>query len=219
MKQKDFIIIGLGQFGKSLVWTLAAAGANLLVIDPDPEKLELVSEYTTQALCADASDPDVLKQLSVQDFDGALVTISHDFEASVMVTMLLKELGSPYVMARASDDLEGRILQKVGADKVVFPEREIGTRIGNELINGNYFDAIELSDKYSIVDLKVPSIWHGHTIRELNIRQRFGLNILGIKKGADLVINPGADDKIIDSDTLVVLGDIQSLQKLRESLA
>ena len=215
MVHKEFVVIGMGQFGSSVAKTLANAGATVMAVDKDEEYLEKVASYVTHAVCADVSNPEAMKQLGIQNYDGAIVGIGDDLESSVLVTLQLKEMGVSFVMAKAVTDLGGRILQKVGADKVIFPDREIGIRIGNEIMNGNYFEAIEVSEEYSIVDLTVPHAWIGKTLRDINIRSQYGVNVIGIR-GIDKVnINPEADYKLQEQDILIVLGHNGEIQKLR----
>lgn len=215
MVHKEFVVIGMGQFGSSVAKTLANAGATVMAVDKDEEYLEKVASYVTHAVCADVSNPEAMKQLGIQNYDGAIVGIGDDLESSVLVTLQLKEMGVSFVMAKAVNDLGGRILQKVGADKVIFPDREIGIRIGNEIMNGNYFEAIEVSEEYSIVDLTVPHAWIGKTLRDINIRSQYGVNVIGIR-GIDKVnINPEADYKLQEQDILIVLGHNGEIQKLR----
>lgn len=214
MKKKEFIVIGVGQFGRNLILTLANAGVDVLVIDKNPTVLEEISEIGVHTICADASNPDVLQQLDIRSFDGAVVTIGHALETSVLISIQLKELGIPFLMVKATTDLHGRILRKIGADKIVFPDREMGIRTGNRIAGGNYFDMIELSSQYSISDLPVPTDWCGKTIAELDIRHKYGVNILGIRKGELLHINPGPDAKLAENDILVILGENTTITSL-----
>lgn len=213
---KEFVVIGLGSFGTNVALTLANSGATVMVVDQDEGKLEEIANEVTDTICADASNPAVLGQLGIGNYDGAVVGIGDNFEASVLIVMQLKELGIPYVMAKASTDLEGRILRKVGADKITFPDREMGIRAGNQIMNGNYFEAIEVSDRYSIVDLGVPAAWIGQSLAELDIRSRYGVNVIGIREADGVNINPAPEEKLQDGDILIVLGDNSQLKKIRE---
>ena len=213
---KEFVVIGLGSFGTNVALTLANSGATVMVVDQNEGKLEEIANEVADTICADASNPAVLGQLGIGNYDGAVVGIGDNFEASVLIVMQLKELGIPYVMAKASTDLEGRILRKVGADKITFPDREMGIRAGNQIMNGNYFEAIEVSDRYSIVDLGVPAAWIGQSLAELNIRSRYGVNVIGIREVDGVNINPAPEEKLQDGDILIVLGDNSQLKKIRE---
>ncbi|MCH5252690.1 MAG: TrkA family potassium uptake protein [Lachnospiraceae bacterium] len=216
--EKEFVVIGLGQFGTNVAKTLESSGATVMVIDKDDRKLERIANEVTHAVCADATNSEAMHQLGLHNYDGAIIGIGHDLEANVLITIQLKEMGVPFVMTKASTDLEGRILHKVGADKVIFPDKEMGYRVGNQIMNGNYFEAIELSEKYSIVDMNVPDSWVGQTLRGLNIRSKYGVNVIGIRGVEEMNINPHPTDELKDEDILIVLGHNTELQRLREML-
>lgn len=214
MESREFFVVGLGQFGINIVRTLAHTDIEVLVVDMDSKKLESVADLVTDTVCADARDPEVLRQLDVGRFDGAIVTMEHDLEASVLITMQLKEQGVPYVMAKAINELEGRILQKVGADRVIYPDREMGIQVAHQLVFGTEFASMELSAEYSIADLPVPPQWQGRTMKEAEIRTRHGVTVLGIRSAAGLSVNPKADDVMHQGEVLVVFGHNDELRKL-----
>lgn len=215
-KKKEFMIIGLGNFGKNLVATLYDSNVNLLVIDKNENKLDDIEGMATQAVCADASKKEVLSQFEIPSFDGAIVTMGHEMESSVRIIMHLKEMGMPFIMAKATSEFEGRIFTKVGADKVIFPDREVGIRLGKEIAMGNYYDALDLSDKYSVSDLVLPEEWKGKTIMQLNLRKTYRLNVLGIRRMDNLIINPEPDMVLREEDVLVVLGSNKDIQSVRK---
>lgn len=215
MSKKEFVILGAGEFGTNVAKTLANSGATVMVVDKDEKQLEKIANSVTHSICADATVPEAMKQLGIRNYDGAIVGIGHNLETSVLITMQLKEMGVPYIMVKASTDIEGRILSKVGADKVIFPDREMGIRIGNEIMNGNYFEAIELSEEYSIVDMAVPDSWVGKTLQEINIRSRFGVSVIGVRGREETNINPHAEHQLTDDEILIVLGHNSDIQKLR----
>lgn len=216
MSKKVFLIIGLGQLGRNLVATLYNANIDLFVVERDHEKLEEVYSMATQAICADASKLEVLKQIEVKAFDGAIITLEHEIEASVKIIMYLKEMGMPFIMAKATTEFEGRIFMKVGADKVICPDQEVGIRVGKEIAFGNYFDSLEISQNYSISDILVPADWIGKSIVDLNVRQKFGLTIIGIRRDEDLMVNPNLEENFREGDVLVILGENNDIQKLRD---
>lgn len=216
-KKKGFLIIGAGQLGKHIVSSLYNYDIDLFVIEKDATKLEAVYSMATQAICADASQLEVLDQLEIKAFDGAIVTLEHEIEASVKIIMHLSERGMPFIMAKATSDFEGRIFTKVGANKVIFPDKEVGFRLAKEIAFGNYFDALELSEAYSISDLAIPENWVDKSIAELDVRQKFGLNVLGIRRAGELIINPNTTAVFQTGDVLVVLAENKDLQKMRES--
>lgn len=216
MKRKEFVIFGVGDFGMNVAKTLANSGATVMVVDKEESQLEKVASEVTHTICADATNPEAMKQLGIRNYDGAIVGIGHNLETSALITMQLKEMDVPFIMVKASTDIEGRILTRVGADKVIFPDREMGIRVGNDIINGNYFEAIELSDEYSIVDMTVPTSWVGKTLQQLNVRSKYGISIIGIRGLEELNVNPAADYRLLAQDILIVLGHNTEIQRLRE---
>lgn len=216
MKRKEFVIFGVGDFGMNVAKTLANSGATVMVVDKEESQLEKIASEVTHTICADATNPEAMKQLGIRNYDGAIVGIGHNLETSALITMQLKEMDVPFIMVKASTDIEGRILTRVGADKVIFPDREMGIRVGNDIINGNYFEAIELSDEYSIVDMTVPTSWVGKTLQQLNVRSRYGISIIGIRGLEELNVNPAADYRLLAQDILIVLGHNTEIQRLRE---
>lgn len=218
MKRKEFVIFGSGEFGTNVAKTLANSGATVMVVDKDEGQLETIADFVTHSVCADATNLEAMKQLGIRNYDGAIVSIGHSLEASVLITMQLKEMGVPYIMVKAATDIEGRILAKVGADKVIFPDRQMGIRIANEIMNGNYFEAIELSEEYSIVDIPVPGSWKGKTLQEINIRSQYGVNVIGVRSLEETDINPSAGRVLLGEDILIILGHNTDIQQLRESV-
>ena len=216
MKRKEFVIFGVGDFGMNVAKTLANSGATVMVVDKEESQLEKIASEVTHTICADATNPEAMKQLGIRNYDGAIVGIGHNLETSALITMQLKEMDVPFIMVKASTDIEGRILTRVGADKVIFPDREMGIRVGNDIINGNYFEAIELSDEYSIVDMPVPTSWVGKTLQQLNVRSKYGISIIGIRGLEELNVNPAADYRLLAQDILIVLGHNTEIQRLRE---
>lgn len=214
MANNDFVVFGLGKFGKSVAQTLAENGKEVLAIDSSEEVIQDISDFVTHAVQADVTDGDALKALGVGNFDVAVIAISNNLQASIMSTILAKEMGVPFVLAKAQNDIHKRVLEKVGADKVIFPEREIGVRIANNLISETFVDFIELSDDYSIVELSVVDEWVGKSLKELNMRVNYGINVMAIRKGDNISITPGPDLILQSSDILVVIGGNADLRKI-----
>ena len=213
-KRKEFVVFGLGKFGTSVARALADNGCQVMAVDSDARLVEEIAEDVTYAVCTDVTDADAIHSLGIRNFDGAIVAIGENLEASVLVTIISKELGIPYVLAKAQTELQAKVLKKVGADKIVFPEKETGMRIANNLVSGNFFDAIELSTKYSMMDLDVPEEWVGKTLRELNLRATKKINIIGVKQKEEFEITPDPDAPLEADDILVIIGRNQTLSKL-----
>jgi len=212
--RKEFVVFGLGKFGLSVAKTLADNGCQVMAVDSEQSKVEEIANEVTYAVCMDVTDADAIHSLGIRNFDGAIVAIGENLEASVLVTIISKEMGIPFVLAKAQTELQAKVLKRVGADKIIFPEKESGIRIANNLVSGNFFDAIELSSKYSMMDLDVPAEWVGKSLRELNLRATKKINIIGIKQKEEFEITPDPDMPLTEDDVLVVIGRNQTLTKL-----
>lgn len=218
-KRNDFVVFGLGKFGRSVAQTLAEAGRDVLAIDISEEVIQDIADVVTHAVQADVTDADALNALGVRNFDVAVIAISNNLQASIMSTILVKELGVPYIIAKASNDIHKRVLEKVGADKVIFPEREIGVRIANNLIAENFVDYIELSEEHSIVEIEILDEWCNRSLKDLNVRANYGINIIAIKRNDTIIITPTPDTLLLTDDILVVIGgnlDLRQINKERK---
>lgn len=213
---KQFAIIGIGRFGSSLARTLTVMGYEVLAIDRNIDRVQNFISEVTHVVEADATEPETLKALGIRNFDVGVVAIGDDVQASILVTVLLKDLGVKKVVAKAINDLHGRVLEKVGADKVVYPERDMGVRVAHQLISTNVLDQIELSTDYSILEILAPEKTVGRTLKDLNLRPKYGISVMAIKRGADIVVAPGADDEIKPKDVLVLLGMNSDLARFEE---
>jgi len=212
--RKEFVVFGMGKFGTSVAKALADNGCQVMAVDSEQSKVEEIAENVTYAVCTDVTDAEAIHSLGIRNFDGAIVAIGENLEASVLVTIIAKEMGIPYVLAKAQSELQAKVLKKVGADKIIFPEKESGIRIANNLVSGNFFDAIELSAKYSMMDLDVPEEWVGKSLRELNLRATKKINIIGIKQEGEFEITPDPDAPLTADEVLVIIGKNQTLSKL-----
>ena len=181
MRDKSFAVIGLGQFGKTLAETLAEANCDVLAVDFKEENIQEIEEKVTYAVRADVREPGILKSLGVQNVDVAVIAVSENMEASITATMQAKELGVPFVMAKAISGLHGRILRKIGADEVIYPEQAMGLRVARNLMSSGFLDVFELSSEFSIAEFKIPEDWIGKSLMELKVRERYHINIIGIK--------------------------------------
>ncbi len=213
---KSYLVIGLGRFGAEMALQLSNLGCEVLAIDVRAELVQQVAPYVTQAVVADGQDKDVLKALGVRDFDCAVVAIGDNLAASVLVTMNLKELGIPYLVCKAHDEVHRRVLTKLGADRVVIPEKEHAARLARSLSSPNVLDYIELSEDYGIVETPVPQSWHGKSLKELNVRAKLGVNILAVRRNGGIQVSPAADFAMADGDIMVVLGDTGTLKKVQK---
>lgn len=212
--QKEYIVIGLGRFGSSVAKQLEANGCKVLAVDRSEQMVGQIAEYVTLAMRIDVTDEEALKELGGRNFDGAIISIGHGLEASVLATIWAKEQGIRQVIVKAYDDTQGKILTKVGADEVVYPERQMGVHLANDLAFNNLFDAIELTAEYSIADVDLLSGWVGKNLKELKLREKYGVNVIAVKRGGVLLINPSADEPMKQNDVFVLLGKNHTLKKL-----
>lgn len=213
---KQFIVIGLGRFGSSVAKTLAENNYNVLAIDSDEDKVQEMANITTHAVQADATDEATLKTFGARNFDVAVVSIGEDIHSNILTTLVLKELGVPYVVVKAQDALHGKVLEKVGADRVVYPERDMGMRIAHNLISSNVLDYIEFAPDYGIIEIVATERMFGKSLVELQFRTNYDVNIMAIKRGEKLNITPGANDIILNDDILIVMGQNENLDRLKE---
>ncbi len=213
---RQFVVVGIGRFGKAVAEGLYELGHEVLAIDTDEDVIQKISDKVTHAVSADAADENVLKSLGVRNFDVGVVAISSDIQSSIIITLILKELGVGYVVAKAKDELHAKVLIRIGADRVVFPERDMGERVAHNLTSTNILEYIELSSEHSIIEFAVLQSWVGKDLRDLNLRAKFGVTVVALRNKNDDKINisPKADLKIREGDILIVIGDNDDLKKL-----
>ncbi len=213
---KQFVVIGLGSFGFSLAQDLAEKGFEVLAIDVDETRVQNISDIVTHAVEADATDEDVLKTLGVGDFDVAVVSIGDNIHANILATMIIKDLGVPYVISKAQNSLHGKVLKKVGADRVVFPEREMGKRIAQNLMSTNVLDYLEFAPDYRVVEIVATDNMIGKTLADLQLRSKYDINVMAIRREDEINLNPGAEDEILEDDILVVMGKNENIDKVKD---
>ncbi|HHY67560.1 MAG TPA: TrkA family potassium uptake protein, partial [Alicyclobacillus sp.] len=203
-------------FGSSVAKTLYQTGHEVLAIDGDREVIEDIMDSVTHAVQADATDEQALRALGLRNFDVAVVGIGGDIQASILCTLIVRELGVPFIVAKAQTELHGKVLSRIGADRVVHPERDMGLRVAHNLVSPNILDYIELSPDYSIAEVAAGKGMVGKTLRQLDIRAKYGCNVMAIKRGENINISPLADDRLREQDILVVIGSNEDLRRLEE---
>ena len=213
-KKRQFAVVGLGRFGCAIAETLNEAGEEVLGIDRRMDLVEEMRDHMTHAVQMDAMDRDALLALGIQDFDVAFVTMGSDIRASGMITLLLKELGVKCVIAKAHDEFHGRMLEKLGADKVLFPERDMARRIAHNLVSGNIIDYLELSPDYSMAEIRPRPEWVGRTLKALAMRSVMGINVVAIRNGEALNAMPTVDTVLHADDVLLVVASEETLKKM-----
>ena len=212
---KSCFVIGLGRFGSEVAISLCALGCEVLAMDCRSDLVQQVAPDVTHAVVGDAQDKEVLRSLGVSDFDCAILAIGDDLAASVLTIMNLKELKVPMVVCKAHDETHRRVLEKLGADRVVIPEREYANRLARSLSNHNVLDYIELSSDYGILEVPAPGKWVGKSLKDLNIRAKLGVNIIAVKNSSTTNVSPSADYRIAAGDIMVVLGDNVALEAVQ----
>ncbi|MFQ5910782.1 MAG: potassium channel family protein [Thermoplasmata archaeon] len=225
---RQFVVIGLGRFGSSVARTLVERGYEVLAIDSEEEKVAEIADYVTHAVQLDATDEKALRSVGVADMDVAVVSVG-DISASILITLLLKEIGIGLVASKALDSLHAKVLRRVGADRIIFPERDMGVRMAESLSTPGIFDYIEVSPTHSMVELITPESFQGKTMRELDLRANYGVNVIAIKRKKpkiskegeseiedEFILGPKADEQIIHGDLLVLLGKDEDIEKIRK---
>lgn len=216
-KQKEYIVIGLGRFGSSVAKQLEANGCKVLAIDRNEQRIRQIAEYVTLAMCLDVGDEEALEELGGRNFDGAVISIGHSLDASVLAAIWAKEQGIKLVIAKAYDETQGKILTKIGADEIVYPEMETGVHLANNLAFNNLVDTIELSSEYSIAEVTILTDWIGKSLIELKLRDKYDVNVIAIKRNGSLIVNPAADAPSKKNDVFVLLGTNTTLKKIADA--
>lgn len=214
MRKKEYGVFGLGKFGMAVAVALAESGNSVIAVDMDPDRVDAAAETVTCAVVADVTELDVLDNLGISNLDCVIIGVSTNMQASIMATILTKEKGVRFVVAKAENEIHKHILEKVGADKIVFPEAEMGTRLARNLMGGEFVDLVELSKEFSMVEMPVPEAWIGKSLRELDVRGSYGLNIIGVKRGDNLKVNPNPENPMEKEMTLVIVGKNVDLAKI-----
>lgn len=215
-KADEYVVIGLGRFGTSVATTLVKYGHNVLAIDADMDRVQALSTTLPHVMHLDATNVDALRQAGVDSFDTGLVCIGTDFESNLLATVLLQRLGVKRVITKARTATQKDILLRVGADEVILPEHEAGVRLARKLAAGHFIDYLEVSDEVGVVELVAPaSIWD-KTLYECNLRQRYGLTVMAVRRSDELIVSPSANFRIEAHDILVVLGRIDDAERLNQ---
>ena len=215
---KTFVVIGLGRFGSAVATELSSLGHEVLAVDEREYHVQRVAEKVTHAVTGDARDPSVLRALGVRNYDCAVVAVGDDIGNSALITLNLKEIGVKRVICKAQSHVHRKVLEKIGADRVVFPEHEMGVKLAQGLSSSNVLNFIELSEDFGIVETAVPKEWHYETIQNLDVRARYKVNIIAVRRGKDGALNvaPGASYVIEPGDAVVALGRTEDINHLQD---
>lgn len=213
---KSFVVIGCGRFGGAVARTLFSLGNEVLAIDISEDIIKEISDEVTHSVQADVMDETVLKDLGLRNFDVAVIAIGSDLEASIMATLIAKELGIKRVIAKALSELHGKALYKIGADIVIFPERDMGIRVAHNLASTNILDFIELSPDFSILEVTALKEWEDKSLAQLKLSTKYGINVMAIKRGSSISVSPNGEVVIEKDDILVVIGSIKDIKRIEQ---
>lgn len=226
---KKFLVIGLGTFGYSVATELAKRGIEVIAVDSDSEQVEKISNFVTQAFAFDATKEENLKEIGIEDVDAALVAVGPPISESLFILLLLKELNVKEVTVKVLDPLHAKLTKKLGADRVIFPEKETAIKFVESVTSPNIFETIPLSNDYSLLEIETPKSFLNKTLGELNLRKNYKINVIGIKRKTPLLekdkikdlkeeinIAPGGEDQILEGDVLIVIGKTKDLERLKK---
>lgn len=213
---KQYVVVGAGRFGSGVALKLNELGEEVMVIDRNEDNINALVDHVTHVVQADVTDENALKALGVRNFDVAIVAIGSDIQSSILVTLMLKEMGVPYVVAKAQSEHHAKVLYKIGADRVVLPERDMGVRIANSLVSTNFVDFMELAPDYSIAEIKPRERWLGKNLSELDLRSRHGVSLMALKRGNEIIITVDPETEILVGDIMVLIGHNDDLIKLEK---
>lgn len=211
----NYAVFGLGRYGKAVAKELVDDGAEVLAVDINEEIVNEASAVIPYCKCADITDPEVIKQLGIANMDVVVISMAGDLEASVMATMLCKEAGVKRVIVKCANEMNCKIMRKVGADQVVIPESESGIRLAKNLLSSGFLDIIELAKDVSMVELSVKPEWEGKNLIELSLRKKYGVNVVALIEGKEVCTNINPEQALSTSMKLIVIGNTTKLNKLK----
>lgn len=214
-KNSQFAIIGLGQFGTALAKRLYEMDKDVLAIDIDEEKINQISSYVTHSIVGDGGDEDVLKKIGINNFDVVAVCMGNKMQSSILATLICKQMGVKYIIAKAQNEKHKSVLEKIGADLIVFPEVDMGKKIASRLVNPNLTDIIELTDKYNMIEILTPAVWVNKSLTEINLRKDYAVSVMLIKRSdGDVTVTPGGDSILFSGDSVVICGKNEDIDKI-----
>lgn len=212
--KEGYAVLGLGRFGKTIVMTLAEAGFQIMAVDKEEEAVQAVADVATYAVKGDVTDPDMVRSLGLGNMDGVVIAIANNLEASVMATLLAKESGASYIVAKGENELHATILKKMGADKVIIPEQEMGVNVARNLVLGRFTDLIELSEDVSLIEMEMPASWIGKNLIELDLRNKYSVNVVAIKSDQKTDVTPDPKVAMEKEQTILISGRNEDIRKL-----
>lgn len=214
--KKQYVVFGAGKFGGSIAVTLQNLGCDVILVDRNPEKIQDLASEVSYAICADVADPESFENLGLKNMDGAIIAITGSLEASIVTTMMCKEMGIPRILAKSQNKMHEKILRSVGAHRIIYPEKEMGKRVANYLVADNFADWIALSPEYSLVEMDIPSKWCGKSLIQLQIREKYKVNVIGIKDGDKVSVTLDPKEPLKAGVVLILVGENKNLEALKE---
>lgn len=212
---KQYVVFGMDRFGASVARTLEQSGCQVVAVDSSHERIQQIADEVNYAVTMDVTDAESIKSLGLDNMDGAVIALADEMEASIVIAMTCMDYGIRHIVARAKNEVHGKILEKIGVDRVVYPEREMGARIGRFLTARDFSDWITLSKDYSLVEMSVPSSWAGRSLIDLNLRNTYGFNVVGIRIGDKMDMCFSPKEKLSSNMMLYVIGQDQDLEKFK----
>ena len=214
---KSFCVIGLGKFGQSVAVALTKRGYQVMIIDEDENVVNALADHVTNAVIGDPANEQILRASGAAEYDCVVISISRNINDSILITMLLREMGAPYIVVRATSDLEKRVLEKVGADRIVFPEQEMGEKLAGMLESNSILEKLQFSDKYSVVEIPVPASWSGKSLLQLALRAKYGVNVIAqTDSQGNMSIELDPNLPLKSDQKLTLIGENKKIRKLLE---
>lgn len=214
--KKQYVVFGAGKFGASIAVTLQEYGCDVILVDKNPELIQDLADQVSYAICANVEDEETFEELGLKNVDGAIVAITESLEASIVTTMMCHELGIPRILVKAKNSMHEKILRSVGAHKVIYPETEMGRRVAKYLVADNFADWIELSPYFSLVEMDIPAKWCGKSLIELQIREKYRVNVIGIKDGDRVSVTLDPKQPLKPGVILILVGENKDLEALQD---
>lgn len=210
---KQVLLIGLGRYGQNIAARLNEMGHQVMAVDKDEKRVNAILDIVTNAQIGDSTDREFLESLGVRNFDYVIIAIAGDFESSMITTVMVKELGAPNVISRASSEIQEQLLKNNGADVVIYPEKTVGIWTANRYVSEHVLDYFDLADGYSIYEISMPNSWVGKTLASMDIRSKYGINILAVRSGEHLNVTMDPNEKFVKSQSLLVLGKSENVHR------
>jgi trk system potassium uptake protein TrkA len=217
--KKQFGVIGLGRFGSSVAITLEKLGNSVLAIDRERDRIDAIKDYVTAAKKVDAIDSAALREAGIANCDAVVIAIGEDVESSVLATLVVKELGVKRVIVKAKNDLHGKVIEKLGVERILYPERDMGARLANQLVSSDVLEFIELSSEYSLEEVKASGEMVNKSIKDLRLREKYNIVIIALRRASKVIVFPQADEKVLENDVLILIGETKSIKAFGKCLS